>query len=140
MKINIVAVGKIKSHEYEIYSKYKKRIPWTINLIEIDNKNNNAKFIIKKIPNDSLIVLLDVNGQQLTSEEFARFVTDNQLGNKAISFIIGGADGHNEEVRAFADSELSLSIMTFSHKLSRILLIEQLYRVYSIYSGHPYHK
>jgi len=86
------------------------------------------------------IVLLDVRGKQLSSEEFARFIENHQNRNPhPLLFAVGGAEGFSEQARKSASFVLSLGRMTLAHELARIVLLEQLYRAFSILKGHPYH-
>jgi len=86
------------------------------------------------------IVLLDMRGKQLSSEEFAKLVENHQNRNPhPLLFAIGGADGFSEQARKSASFILSLGTMTLAHELARIVLLEQLYRAFSILKGHPYH-
>jgi 23S rRNA (pseudouridine1915-N3)-methyltransferase len=86
------------------------------------------------------LVLLDSRGKQLTSEELARFLGEHQDTNPAaLVFAIGPADGFSETARQQADFTLSLGKMTIAHELARVLLLEQLYRGFTILKGHPYH-
>ncbi len=86
------------------------------------------------------IVLLDARGKQLSSEELARFLEDHQSRNpQPLAFAVGGADGFSETARQSASFVLSLGKMTLSHEIARVVLLEQLYRAFSILKGHPYH-
>lgn len=86
------------------------------------------------------IVLLDSRGKQLSSEEFATYLENQQNRNpQPLLFAVGGADGFSESARRAASFILSLGRMTLAHELARIVLLEQLYRAYSILKGHPYH-
>jgi 23S rRNA (pseudouridine1915-N3)-methyltransferase len=87
-----------------------------------------------------LLVLLDSRGRELSSEEFAKFIDDKQTrGTAQLLFAVGGADGFSPELQARADFQLSLGKMTFPHQLARVMLLEQLYRAFTILKGHPYH-
>ncbi len=89
----------------------------------------------------SFAVLLDVGGKSISSHELARQIeTWQAMGNKEISFIIGGADGVSAEVAEKADIRLSLSFLTFTHEMARVVLLEQLYRAFTIINGFPYQK
>lgn len=89
----------------------------------------------------SYIIALAPEGKQCTSEEFADMVVDwENQGRQVISFIIGGPDGLSRQVLNAADNVLSLSKMTFTHEMARLLLLEQLYRAYNIKNGTKYHK
>jgi len=86
------------------------------------------------------LVLLDSRGKQLTSEELAEFLGDHQDRNPIpLVFAIGPADGFSETARQQADFALSLGKMTIAHELARVVLLEQLYRGFTILKGHPYH-
>lgn len=85
------------------------------------------------------LVLLDSRGKQLSSEEFAEFIEREQLSAVPLLFAIGGSDGFNEEARLRAGAALSLGKMTLPHELARVVLVEQIYRAFTILKNHPYH-
>jgi 23S rRNA (pseudouridine1915-N3)-methyltransferase len=86
------------------------------------------------------IILLDARGKQLSSEELAKFLEDHQNRNpQPLLFAVGGADGFSETALQAASFVLSLGKMTLSHEIARVVLLEQLYRAFSILRGHPYH-
>ena len=86
------------------------------------------------------IILLDEKGKELTSKEFSAFLEKKMLsGLKELVFFIGGPFGFTEEVRDLAGTRLSLSKMTFSHQMVRLLFVEQLYRAFTILRGESYH-
>lgn len=88
----------------------------------------------------STMVLMDSRGKEFTSEQFAKFLGDYQERNPLpLVFAIGGADGFTNEMRAAAQSVISLGKMTLAHELARIVLLEQMYRAFTILKGHPYH-
>ncbi|HUS20020.1 MAG TPA: 23S rRNA (pseudouridine(1915)-N(3))-methyltransferase RlmH [Terriglobales bacterium] len=87
-----------------------------------------------------VLVLLDSRGKQMSSEEFAAFLDKHQqMGTQHLWFAVGGADGFGEEARKAAAAQLSLGKMTLPHELARVVLLEQLYRAFTILKGHPYH-
>lgn len=87
------------------------------------------------------LVLLDQRGRQFTSEQFAELLRDQQdRGSQQLLFAIGPADGFTDQGRHAADLILSFGKMTLSHELARVVLLEQLYRAFTILKGHPYHK
>jgi len=91
-------------------------------------------------PSRHTLVLLDGRGKQLSSEELAKFVRDYQDRNPLpLLFAVGGADGFSEQARQAAALVLSLGKMTLAHELARVVLLEQLYRAFTILKGHPYH-
>jgi 23S rRNA (pseudouridine1915-N3)-methyltransferase len=88
----------------------------------------------------STLVLMDSRGQELTSEQFAKFLGDYQDRNPLpLILAIGDADGFGDTVRAAAQHTLSLGKMTLAHELARVVLLEQVYRAFTILKGHPYH-
>lgn len=146
-KIRICAIHKISDNSLEgkIISEYLKRIPWQIALNQIDAKDKfppdkqkiyEGDFLIKAAGND-YIIALDENGMQFTSIDFANNI---EKISKPISFLIGGAFGLSEEVKQKSNLLLSLGRMTLPHVLARVILIEQIYRAYTITTNHPYHK
>jgi 23S rRNA (pseudouridine1915-N3)-methyltransferase len=87
-----------------------------------------------------VLVLLDARGRQFTSEEFAGLLRDQQdRGTQVLFFGVGPADGFSDKARAEADLILSFGKMTLAHELARIVLLEQVYRAFTILKGHPYH-
>ena len=86
------------------------------------------------------LVLLDTRGKQLSSEQFAEFLGRHQdRGTQSLLFAVGGPDGFSGQARAAASFQLSLGKMTLPHELARVVLLEQLYRGFTILKGHPYH-
>jgi 23S rRNA (pseudouridine1915-N3)-methyltransferase len=87
-----------------------------------------------------VVILLDARGRQFTSEEFAELLRDQQdRGTQNLFFAVGPADGFSDKARASADLILSFGKMTLAHELARIVLLEQIYRAFTILKGHPYH-
>jgi 23S rRNA (pseudouridine1915-N3)-methyltransferase len=87
-----------------------------------------------------VLVILDQRGRQFTSEEFAEFLGDQQdRGTQQLVFAVGPADGFTAAARHAADLTLSFGKMTLAHELARVVLLEQLYRAFTILKGHPYH-
>src|SRR5208283_3461416 len=85
------------------------------------------------------LVLLDSRGKQLSSEELAEFLEREQVNAIPLVFAVGGSDGFSEEARRRAEFTLSLGMMTLPHELARVVLLEQLYRAFTILENHPYH-
>ena len=87
-----------------------------------------------------VLILLDARGRQFTSEEFAELLRDQQdRGTQNLFFAVGPADGFSDKARGSADLILSFGKMTLAHELARIVLLEQIYRAFTILKGHPYH-
>ncbi|MBE3085137.1 MAG: 23S rRNA (pseudouridine(1915)-N(3))-methyltransferase RlmH [Bacteroidetes bacterium] len=105
-----------------------------------EQKMKEGKKIIQSISVDDYVILLDERGKELRTVEFSGWVEKIfMLPKKRIMFIIGGPWGFSDEVYGRADFRMSLSKMTFPHQLVRLLFLEQLYRVFTIIKGEPYH-
>ena len=132
---------------------YKSRLVHYVNfeLIEIPDKKQGGtdsasvikkegEILISKLVPSDFLVLLDERGKQLNSEELAKFVESKiNLPVKHLVFVVGGAYGFSEGIYKRANSSLSLSKLTFSHQMVRLLFMEQLYRAFTIIKGEPYH-
>ena len=147
MKITIVAIGKLKEKFLvEGVAEYLKRLRLfsKIEIREIPECrtiDEEGKKILEQMPKDSFVFVLDVAGTAITSENFAKKISDlNLRGVSNITFVIGGAFGLSEEVKKIADFKMSLSEMTFTHQMARLILLEQIYRAFKINRGEPYHK
>ena len=151
MKINIICIGTIKEKYFlEAIAEYKKRLSrfCTLNIIElqqckIDEANISIKFEEEKIMEklEGYIILMDINGKQLSSPDLAKTLSKLEVnGNSTISFVIGGSFGVSQNIKDKANMRLSFSPMTFPHQLFRVMLLEQIYRAFSINSNMPYHK
>jgi 23S rRNA (pseudouridine1915-N3)-methyltransferase len=96
--------------------------------------------LLARIDRSEQAVLLDERGKQMTSRAFAKRLAGWQADGRDLCFVIGGPDGFSDEVRKRADFTWSLSSLTMPHGLVRVLFAEQLYRAWSLHSGHPYHR
>lgn len=159
MKILIIAVGKIKEkYLQDGIAEYLKRIrPYIkLNILELTEEKRptpatssiesaamekEGKRILAVIPEGSFVIALDVKGQGWSSEELADSFRQWELaGKNQITFVIGGDLGLSDSVITRSNVLLSLSLMTFTHQMIRLVLIEQIYRACKINSGEPYHK
>ena len=145
MKISILAIGKTKknSPEAELVGEYVKRSSWDVVVKEKDNasQKEEAKFLLENISAGAKVVVLDERGESIGSVDFAKKIEKWQIdGASEICFLIGGADGHLNEVRKRADLVLSFGKLTLPHMLMRAVLAEQIYRVQTIINKHPYHR
>ena len=151
MRIKILAVGRAAgTPEGALVSEYLKRLPWPADIREIEVKGRlkaaergrrENDLLIKAIPSDARLVVLDEGGSRLTSAEFAKTIDRwRQQAINTLAFMIGGADGLNETVKMRADAVISLSDMTLPHLMARAVLAEQIYRAYTILENHPYHR
>ena len=105
-----------------------------------EQKIKEGRKIIQSVGKDDYIILLDEKGKELRTIEFAELVGKKLMNQgKRIVFVIGGPWGFSDEVYSIADMKLSLSKMTFSHQMVRLLFVEQLYRAFTVTRGEPYH-
>lgn len=112
----------------------------TKNMSLQEQKLKEGKKVIQSTGIDDFVILLDENGKELRTVEFSVWMKKIfMLPKKRIVFVIGGPWGFSEEVYSRADFRMSLSKMTFPHQLVRLLFLEQLYRVFTIIKGEPYH-
>ena len=149
-RLNLVVVGKLKdTHLEAIETDYLKRIQGPeLNIHEVrasaENKLAEGEAILKKIrelapAGGTHLVALTEWGKRSTSVAFSEWLSQLIERPAKIFFIIAGAEGFSDEVLSSCQERISLSELTFPHKLARILLVEQLYRAQTIRSGHPYH-
>ena len=105
--------------------------------VQIKKEGEKILSILKK---NDFIILLDENGEQISSVGFSKFIQKKlNSGMKTLTFIVGGPYGFSDEVKAISQQQLSLSKMTFSHEMVRLFFTEQLYRAFSILNNEPYH-
>jgi 23S rRNA (pseudouridine1915-N3)-methyltransferase len=159
MQIRVVAVGKIKEKFLqEGIAEYEKRLrPYVkLQVIEIPEekrpasaspatesaaKEKEGERILAAIPEGSCVIVLDVKGQNWSSEELAASFGERELSaQNQVAFVIGGDLGLSPAVLTRSNQRLSLSRMTFTHPMARFLLLEQVYRAFRILRGEPYHK
>ncbi len=151
MNITLAAVGKAKpGAERELFASYVARLPWRVDVKEIEIKKEMAvdvrraregEALLAAVPDGARIVALDERGRAEGSEAFAkRLGAWRDDGVRGVAFLIGGADGLDEALRKRADLVLSFGALTWPHMLVRALLAEQLYRAHTILTGHPYHR
>ena len=149
--IKIITVGKIKEkYLVDAIDEYKKRISkyTKLDIIEVHdydydiNKTleKESEEILKNINSKDYIITLDIEGNNLSSVEFASKIDDifNQYSN--ITFIIGGSYGLHKKIKELSNYSLSFSKMTFPHQLFRVMLLEQIYRTFKINNNETYHK
>lgn len=154
MNFSFWMVGKTNSLEFKDWENdFSKRLNSFINFnVEtIDNikhlkdaeiiKLEESKKILSKLKKEDHLILLDEKGKSYTSRAFAESIQKlmNLSGSKRVIFLVGGAFGFHSSVYDRADGKISLSEMTFSHQLIRLIFMEQLYRAFAIINNHPYH-
>ena len=151
--IRIIAVGKIKdSHLVSLIEDYKKKINryHKIEIVEVRDepiRDNEAEVlktegerVLKLIDNRDYVIVLDLHGKQMVSLKFARHIDELFNSNSRIVFVIGGSLGLSKELVDRANERLKLSEMTFLHSMTRLILIEQIYRAFKILGNETYHK
>jgi len=142
MRLRLLMLGKTRRPELRVvFDDYVKRIGRSVP-IEI-NEVRDAEAALKRLDSDraATAVLLDASGKPQDSEALARWLAEHRdRGTREIIFICGDADGFPEALRKRVSQKLSLSPMTYSHELARVMLAEQLYRAFAILSGSPYPK
>ena len=154
MRINLIAIGKKMpdwiSHGIE---HYKKQLPknynFTITALESQNrksisventKNLEEKLILDAASGSTLLIAFDELGKQQSSKELSKSIEKWQLEGESVAMIIGGADGLSSELKQKCNLIWSLSNLTLTHSMARLLLVEQLYRGHSLMTNHPYHR
>ena len=142
MRLRLLMLGKARRPELRaVFDDYVKRIGRSVS-IEI-NEVRDAEAALKRLDSDraATSVLLDASGKPQDSEALARWLAEHRdRGTREIIFICGDADGFPEALRKRVSQKLSLSPMTYSHELARVMLAEQLFRAFAILSGSPYPK
>lgn len=156
LSVYIIAVGQLREKYFrDAADEYKKRIG---NVTEIEIKEEKlptspsdaqieaalekeAERILDAIPKRSYVVPMCIEGKQMSSEEFAANLDSAALmGKSSVTFIIGSSHGLSDKVKRIANLKLSMSKMTFPHKLARVMLFEAVYRAFEISAGSKYHK
>ena len=159
MKIDILAVGKIKEKYYrDALDEYSKRLSKYVklNIIEVKDEktsvgaSNHENDLVKAaeagrlqqhISDGAILIPLCIEGKQVSSEGFADLITSfENRGESHLQFVIGGSLGLDESLKDKGTFKLSFSEMTFPHQLMRVVLLEQIYRAYRIKNNEPYHK
>jgi 23S rRNA (pseudouridine1915-N3)-methyltransferase len=138
MLLHIVARGRIgRSPEAELVERYLRRIAWPTRLTELPEGGGK----LPPPPENGVTILLDEKGEQLASLDFARRLEAwRDGGRREARFMIGGADGFDDAIRASADLLMAFGKATWPHLLARAMLAEQLWRATSILANHPYHR
>lgn len=154
MKTTLILVGKTNGKLFnEGIDDYTKRIghytPFAVKVLpelkstkslsESQQKDKEGKMILKSISPSDFVVLLDEHGTEYRSMEFAKWIEKRRNGGRDLVFVIGGPYGFSPDVYNRADTLISLSRMTFSHQMVRLIFVEQLYRACTIIKGEPYH-
>ncbi len=154
MKTTLLLVGKTTNpHLQALITDYQKRLthymPFEVQVIpelknakslsEEQQKEAEGKLILQQVDSSMTLVLLDERGKQFRSVEFAAHLQHLMTTGRNLLFVVGGPYGFSKSVYERADAKLSLSEMTFSHQMIRLLFVEQIYRAMTILRGEPYH-
>lgn len=149
MKFHFIWIGKTREKNYKaLQDEYLRRLSHFVRCeiteirdAGIPEPETEGKRILDKVNHSSFVCLLDVAGAQVSSPGLASELERWQIaGHKEIAFIIGGANGVSQAVAERADYRLSLSFLTFTHEMARVVMLEQLYRAHTIIRGFPYQK
>ena len=144
MRYQISCIGKFSNlEENRIIKKYLKRVKNKIQIIETpqsDIKKEGLK-LLEHSPKNSILILLDKEGENLSTNKLFDLIKSYEMNNiKILNFAIGGPYGHSQFVKQKSDKIISFGKMTWSHIIARLMLVEQIYRIESIFNNHPYHK
>ncbi len=155
MKVSLIVVGKTNSKyliegENVYFNRLKHYLSFdykvlpdlknTRKLTEDQQKTKEGELILNQILSSDFVVLLDDKGKDFTSIDFSKFIEKQMItGTKRLLFVVGGAYGFSEDVYNRSNYKLSLSKMTFSHQMVRLIFLEQMYRAMTIIKGEPYH-
>jgi len=153
MNIKLIVIGETNNKDLkqlvnQYIIKLKHYIKFELVVLKDERKKLQQNVKIKKegekilsiLKKNDFIILLDENGEQLSSVGFSKFIQKKlNSGMKTLTFIVGGPYGFSDEVKAMSKQQLSLSKMTFSHEMVRLFFTEQLYRAFSILNNEPYH-
>ena len=143
MKLKIAWIGKTKEPAIQsLTDEYLKRLGRYVEVDGVALKDESA--LLKLCARDArpkhALILLESRGEQLSSEEFAKWLGEYQdRSSLSLVFAVGSADGFSDQARQAATLVLSLGKMTLAHEIARVVLLEQLYRAFTILKGHPYH-
>ena len=155
MRIHLIAVGtRMPSWVVEAYQEYAKRLPreCMLQLVEVplskrrkslaseQAADEEGHLMLASLPKDCTVIALDVRGKGWSTEELAVRLQDWMGSGRDVALLVGGPDGLSASCLARADIKWSLSQLTYPHSLVRVIVAEQLYRAWTITTGHPYHR
>jgi len=155
VRIHLIAVGtRMPAWVVDAYQEYAKRLPreCALRLVEIplskrrkslsssQAAEDEGQHLLASLPKDCTVIALDVRGNSWSTEELAVRLQDWLGSGRDVALLIGGPDGLSADCLKRADLKWSLSALTYPHSLVRVVLAEQLYRAWTINTGHPYHR
>lgn len=143
LKIKLICVGGFKEKYWrDAKDEYEKRLSkffdFSTIILKEEGKDKEGKNILSKI--SGKVILLDINGKELSSEKFAEKIEKQAQTTSQITFVIGGSDGVSDSVKNAIDDKISFGKITLPHQLARVVFLEQLYRAGTINAGIKYHK
>jgi 23S rRNA (pseudouridine1915-N3)-methyltransferase len=146
--LRLIAVGRLRGPEAELFARYNARLRPKFAVTEIaaargapaEVKRREAEALLAALPEAAFMVALDSGGAMPDSKEMARLLERWLVAGRPVCFLVGGAEGLDAPVIARADYLLSLGRLTWPHFLARVMLAEQIYRARSIAAGYPYHR
>ena len=144
MRYKISCIGKLSNiEENKIIEKYIKRVRNKIQIIEFpqsDVEKEGSK-LLEYSPKNSILILLDKEGENLSTDKLFELIKSYEMNNiKILNFAIGGPYGHGQFIKQQSEKIISFGKMTWSHIITRLMLVEQLYRIECLFNNHPYHK
>jgi len=145
MRITVLAIGRARGPVADLCADYAKRLTWSFILKELEPKpatqERESAALLTGLPDGARVVVCDERGKNLSSQLFADKLQSWQDDSvRDIAFLLGGADGHSDNIRKRADLILGFGQLTWPHMLARVMLMEQIYRAQQIIAGHPYHR
>ena len=145
MRVRLICVGtRMPKWVEQGVAEYQVRLPreWRFEIVEIpvSDKQAEGARLLKAIPEGAQVIAFDERGESLSTMDWAKAVEGWAREGRDVALLVGGPDGHAPEVLARASRKWSLSKLTLPHALVRVMVMEQLYRAWSVTKGHPYHR
>jgi 23S rRNA (pseudouridine1915-N3)-methyltransferase len=154
MRINLITIGKKKPNWINLgIEHYQKQLPsyYNFKITSLDSqsrksssvensKNLESKLLLEAASESTLLIAFDELGKQQTSKQISKSIENWQLEGESVALIIGGADGLSSEIKQKCHQLWGLSNLTMTHSMARLIVVEQIYRGYSLLNNHPYHR
>ena len=154
MRINLITIGKKMPNWINLgIEHYQKQLPsyYNFKITSLDSqsrksssaensKNLESKLLLEAASESTLLIAFDELGKQQTSKQISKSIEDWQLEGESVALIIGGADGLSSEIKQKCHQLWGLSNLTMTHSMARLIVVEQIYRGYSLLNNHPYHR
>ena len=154
MRINLITIGKKMPNWINLgIEHYQKQLPsyYNFKITSLDSqsrksssaensKNLESKLLLESASESTLLIAFDELGKQQTSKQISKSIENWQLEGESVALIIGGADGLSSEIKQKCHQLWGLSNLTMTHSMARLIVVEQIYRGYSLLNNHPYHR